>query len=211
MNKLFYVFLICILILSGCKKDEPLPDIVDIPDENFLNALIEKGVDRNGDSSISYKEAEVVIILELMNRKIINMAGIEAFVNLETLKCDHNMFCSLILTNNSALKILWCNYNGALTDINVSKNIALEIFGCSGTAIKSLNVTNNRKLIDLGCCENNLFRLDVSNNTALEHIDLVRCSGLGPVCVWTMPFPPVGVEVNTYDSPDVFFTTDCSK
>jgi len=31
------------------------------------------------------------------------------------------------------------------------------------------------------------------------------------VCVWEMPFPPAGVEVDTSGSPNVYFTTDCSK
>jgi len=30
------------------------------------------------------------------------------------------------------------------------------------------------------------------------------------VCVWEMPFPPVGVEVETTNSPNVYFTTDCN-
>jgi len=31
------------------------------------------------------------------------------------------------------------------------------------------------------------------------------------VCVWVVPFPPDGVEVETRGSPNVYFTTDCSK
>ncbi len=34
---------------------------------------------------------------------------------------------------------------------------------------------------------------------------------LGQVCVWDIPFPPAGVDVDTTDSPNVYFTTDCSK
>jgi len=38
-------------------------DPVDIPDPNFLAALIDKGVDTNGDSIIAYAEAETVTLI----------------------------------------------------------------------------------------------------------------------------------------------------
>jgi len=30
------------------------------------------------------------------------------------------------------------------------------------------------------------------------------------VCVWEMPFPPAFVDVYTENSPNVYFTTDCT-
>jgi hypothetical protein len=30
------------------------------------------------------------------------------------------------------------------------------------------------------------------------------------VCVWEMPFPPEGVEIDTTGSPNIYFTTECS-
>ena len=58
----------------------------------------------------------------------------------------------------------------------------------------------------LYCNRNNLTSLDVSNNYSL-----VEMPTLGEVCVWEMPFPPVGVTVDTTGSPNVYFTADCSK
>jgi len=52
--------------------------------------------------------------------------------------------------------------------------------------------------------------LDVSNNTALEFIGLNDMPSINQVCVWVMPFPPDGVDVDTTNSPNVFFTTDCT-
>jgi len=34
---------------------------------------------------------------------------------------------------------------------------------------------------------------------------------LNKVCVWIMPFPPTGFGLETKSSPNVYFTTDCSK
>jgi len=33
---------------------------------------------------------------------------------------------------------------------------------------------------------------------------------LGQVCVWTMPFPPAGVIIETTGSPNLNFTTECT-
>jgi len=31
------------------------------------------------------------------------------------------------------------------------------------------------------------------------------------VCAWEIPFPPAGTEVDILNSPNIFFTTDCSE
>jgi hypothetical protein len=41
-------------------------------------------------------------------------------------------------------------------------------------------------------------------------LELAYIPSLSKVCVWTMPFPPAGVSVNTSESPDVYFTMDCN-
>jgi hypothetical protein len=53
-------------------------------------------------------------------------------------------------------------------------------------------------------------QLDISNNTKLTSICFSNMPNLYQVCVWTMPFPPEGVEVDTSDSPNVYFTTECA-
>jgi Leucine-rich repeat (LRR) protein len=68
---------------------------VEIPDTAFLHALIDEGVDTNGDSLISYAEAEAITTLNVTHRNISNLTGIEAFVNLDTLDCSFNQLTSL--------------------------------------------------------------------------------------------------------------------
>jgi len=53
--------------------------------------------------------------------------------------------------------------------------------------------------------------LDISANIMLKQIILEDMSSLYKVCVWTMPFPPAGVEIVTTNCPNMFFTTGCSK
>ena len=89
---------------------------VSIPDTAFLYALIDEGVDTNGDSLISYSEAEAITSLDLggghwSSRNISDMTGIEAFISLDTLICQNNKLTSLDVSNNTALTYLDCITN----------------------------------------------------------------------------------------------------
>ncbi len=177
-----------VALLSQCKDDEPNP-VVTIPDSNFLSALIDLGVDANGDGIISPEEAEAIISLKVQGDSISDMTGIEAFVNLENLNCGNNQ----------------------LTSLDISKNTALTGLDCSSNQLTNLDISNNTALrIELSCGSNQLTSLDVSNNTALGFIGIQDMPSINEVCVWEMPFPPDGVRVFTTDSPNVYFTTDCS-
>ena len=77
-------FIPIVVLICQCEKDEPNPEVTFL-DENFLTALIEQGIDTDGDSIISPAEAEAVSSLSLCCRDISDMSGIEIFVNLEYL------------------------------------------------------------------------------------------------------------------------------
>ena len=59
--------------------------IVNIPDPNFKNALIDEGVDTNNDGEIQVSEAEAVLNLNVNDRNISSLEGIQSFINLEEL------------------------------------------------------------------------------------------------------------------------------
>lgn len=295
MKAIFKVLLFAIpaILFAQCERfgeDELDPnDLVNIPDQVFLNAIINEGVDTNGDSLISYAEAEAIDTLIcgggirgdgpfqpdwfLKYGDIKSLEGIEAFKNLLFLDCSHNVLINLDVSNNFALKGLDCDLNelesldvsgctkltdlecgiNKLTSLDVSNNPVLKILVCYSNQIQNIDVTNSPELIALDCQCNNLTNidlsnnsilrdlyladnqfasLDVSNNTALEYfgcgynqlttlnisnnikLHFVGLTGmpiLSEVCVWTIPFPPEGIGVSTYDSPNVHFTTDCSQ
>jgi Leucine-rich repeat (LRR) protein len=98
-----------------------------------------------------------------------------------------------------------------LTNLDISGCTALLQFRCHYNQLTSLDISNNIALEWLYCFENQLTSLDVSNNTVLEILDLRYMPTLTEVCVWTIPFNPVGVEVDTLGSPNVFFTTECNN
>jgi hypothetical protein len=205
---------------------------VNIPDTAFLHALIDEGVDTNGDSLISYSEAEAVTELYVPRwpcllvddswgngnyecwgaGNIVSLEGIEAFTNLNILDCSDNQLTSLNVTNNTALKYVHC-YQNQLTSLDVSNNTALRNLDCGGNQLTSLDVSNNTDLISLKCGWNQLITLDLSNNTTIEFLIVSGMPTLYEVCVWEMPFPPEYIEdenVDTTGSPNVNFTTECT-
>jgi hypothetical protein len=167
---------------------------VNIPDNNLLQALIERGVDINGDEKISHAEAEAVTTLNLEAEGISDLTGIEAFLNLETFDCSGNQLSTLDVSYNTALSLLkcsdnslifleglnntsltelWCDFN-ELTYLEVSGNASLSHLNCSGNKLTTLYVSDNTALTGLWCNSNELTSLDVSKNTVLNAL---ICSG----------------------------------
>jgi len=209
MKKIFFLLLPFVVILSSCEKkdDGPNPDdIVDIPDIEFLYALINEGVDTNGDSLISYGEAEAVDTLicgfgtsscgdigapcdnvggiNPTYGDIISLEGINAFKNLQYLDCSFNVLASLDVSNNIVLAGLSCGAN-ELDNLDVSNNVLLTSLDvsnnlachdCATNQLTSLDVSNNTALTHLYCDHNNLTSLDISNNTSLTYLS---CYGNG--------------------------------
>ena len=112
--------LLIFALFSSCRK-APEEIIVDIPDNKFLAALIEYGIDTDGDGAISNTEAGSVIVLELEGT-FYNTKGIETFVNLEKFICRAFF---LDLSKNTLLKYLDCS-DGMLEQLDVSHNLMLE-------------------------------------------------------------------------------------
>jgi len=143
---------------------------VNIPDENFFSALIDAGVDSNVDSMISVGEAESVHLLDLSQKEITDLTGIDKFVNLDTLMCQHNGISEIDLSACTSLKYLNCEFNN-LTQLDLSGNTALIYLNCSNNQLVSLDVSNCPELQLLKCYLNNLTGLDVSGNTALVDLE----------------------------------------
>ncbi|OUR91160.1 hypothetical protein A9Q87_11870 [Flavobacteriales bacterium 34_180_T64] len=89
---------------------------IEIPDKNFECALIDYGIDSdkkiNGKLLIS--DAKKVAFLDLSNKKIENLIGIESFTSLEYLDCRNNYLSNLDLSKNSALSALFSDVNDVI-------------------------------------------------------------------------------------------------
>ena len=164
---------------------------VTIPDPFFKASLVNHDplIDTNHDGEIQLSEATAFsgTINVSSQEQIVDLTGIEAFINLDGLACDFNQIGSLDLagnpaihmvsasgnpitsiniTNNPQLEFLQVN-NANLTTINTHENPLLHFLYASGCGLTQLDLTNNPLLEILILDNNNLETLNLSNNIQL--------------------------------------------
>ncbi len=146
--------------------------IVNIPDPNFKAYLVgNTDINTNGDSEIQVSEAEAFTgEIDCSSKNIVDLTGIEAFVNLISLDCGYNQLTTIDVSKNTALTGLYC-YENQLTTLDMSKNTALIDLTCWGNQLTTLDLGKNTALTSLVCYYNHLTTLNVSKNTALIHLD----------------------------------------
>ncbi len=183
---------------------------------NQLNSL-----DISNNTSLSYLECHnneltslnisnntALLYLDCGSNRLSNL-DVSACTALTELHCVNNDLTTLGVSSNTDLYFLDCGSN-QLTSLDITGNTALEYLNCAGNQLTTLDVSNNTALRGLLCGGNQLTSLDVSNNTELEELSLSSMPTLYKVCVWATPFPPVGVNVYTTSSPNIYFTTECA-
>ena len=145
-----------------------------VPDDKFEQALIDLGYDTTMDDSVVTANISGVTNLDVQNKEIADLTGIEDFVALIELWCAYNLLTSLNVSASTALTILMCN-NNQLTSLDVSSNTALIDVNISKNLLTSFDVTNNTALTHLINHNGKLTSLDVTKNIAL--IRLVNGGG----------------------------------
>ena len=146
-------------------------NIYTFPNETFRE-YISTQFDSDDDGILDTAEREAVTEIDVSNKNITTLKGIEYFSKLETLYCNKNKLSSLDVSQNTALTYLDCSEN-QLTSLEVSDNTNLMMLLCYQNELNSLDVTRNPALITLNCSKNNLTSLDVSKHTALTNL---KCS-----------------------------------
>ncbi len=143
-----------------------------VPDDNFEQALIDLGYDDVLDDYVVTDSISGITLLNVQLKNISNLTGIEAFISLTSLNCSNNLFTNIDLSNNTALKYLYCNSSTQLTSLDVSKNTALVKLLCYYShQLSSLNLSENSRLLYLEANSCKLASLDVSQNTSLYKIN----------------------------------------
>ncbi len=144
-----------------------------IPDANFKAALPSvSSIDTNGDGEISVAEARGLtesIFADQLN--ITDASGIEYFINISGLSIQANALTEIDVSQNIALTTLGLGYN-QLTAIDVSNNTALIDINIQNNQLTEIDVSNNTALTQLNLDNNQLTEIDVSNNTALTSLNL---------------------------------------
>ena len=137
------------------------------PDENFRNWLLSQDYGKSG--YITAAGLAGVTSINVNEKSIADLKGIEYFTALENLHCNNNQLTALDMSANTALMNLNC-YSNQLTALDVSKNEALVLLNCSNNALSALDVKANTALSVLYCEHDQLTALDVSKNMALEQL-----------------------------------------
>lgn len=139
-----------------------------IPDSNFEQTLINLGIDAGSiDHQVLTANIANRTILNVSNKNISDLTGIENFTNLTELYCYSNQLIALDLSKNTALKTLYC-YSNQLTTLDFTKNTDLTNLQCYSNQLTTLNLINNIALKTLNCSTNKLTTLDLSQNTSLN-------------------------------------------
>lgn len=134
------------------------------PDPNFRNYI--KTYKAGGRDVLTVEEQRNVTTIEINNKGVSDLKGIEAFPNLKELNCGNNSIQKLDLRQNPELEKLICNKN-QLTQLDLSKNPQIYHLICSGNQLKQLDVSNLEDLVTLDCSHNDLEQLDVKNSKIL--------------------------------------------
>ena len=148
-------------------------DYVSIPDSNFESALNDLGYDDLlGDNKVPLALINTVDWLNVVNKGITDLTGIESFTALTNFDCAYNSLISIDMSSNLLLDTFRCD-NNVLTSVDVSANTGLLYFDCFNNSLETIDVSNNLLLLDLEANNNSLTSLDVSANPALE---VLECS-----------------------------------
>lgn len=175
-RRLWAIFLVALMVYatfpvvtaadSGGATDN---DNIVFKDAVFLQELIGAGADKNGDGQISKAEAAAVTTIDITEKNITALDGIEYFTSLKELICVGNKIEMLDISKNAELEVFNCAFN-KLTMLDVSKNTKLNVLNCSENRLNVLDVSKNTGLEFLSCIKIGLEELDVSNNTALTDL-----------------------------------------
>lgn len=147
--------------------------IINIPDPNFKNVLINKkcvdidndlklddDVDTNNDGEITLQEAMGINNLNVSLNKIDSLNGIEYFTNLKKLDCTWNNLKKINLQPLSNLEILDCSSNKLDSLHYLSSCTKLIFFNCSKNQFLVLNLEFLNKLEYFNCGDNEIYDLN---------------------------------------------------
>ena len=115
------------------------------PDPDF-RTYVKAEFDKDNNNSLSESERNAATVINVKDKLMETLEGIEFFPNLRELDCSINQ----------------------LSRLDVSQNTALEKLDCSTNQLASLNLSKNAKLKYLYCSQNELTSLDVSQTAVTE-------------------------------------------
>lgn len=166
-----------------------------IPDPNFEQALIDLGIDSDGEinGQVLTADIDTVQTLNLNHRNIADLTGIEDFaalvrlnilanhiqnldtsgnLNLETLICSLNPLRSLNISQNQNLKLLDLSVVHRLRTVDLSNAINLETLILDDCWLTELDISSNINLKNLYAAGSSISEIDLTQNIHLQYLDI---------------------------------------
>ena len=128
------------------------------PDETFLNYV--KWFDKDKNGTLSPEERYAVTEIDVHEKGITSLKGIEFFPNLKKLYCADNNLTSLDVSQNTALEHLDCD-NNQLTSLQLD-NCNVGTYNCDGNKY-SVQVYESTRILDPGTLPGNFDISRVGN------------------------------------------------
>ncbi len=160
---------------------------INFKDQNLKNALVENTqINTDGDKEISVIEAKNYVgIIDINNKEIADLGGLQFFVNITELKCNDNKIEKINVTPFTQLVRLEC-MNNPISKLDVTKNEKLITLYCSHCKLNDIDLSNNAELFELDITANPLVGIDLSKNTKLSAISVSET----PITILTLDAAP---------------------
>ena len=170
--------------ITASKKEEVI--IEKTENAELAEALAGIGVgttNEEGDIVLTQEDITNTTSLDLSNRNLNKLEGLEVFENVTTLNCSNNPLTSLDVSVFSELKELNCNncfnqssasrsYSNGVLDL--SENTKLQTLSCAENGLTSLILPDTQTLYWINCSSNRLTTLDVSKNPVLDYLSCMN-------------------------------------
>lgn len=149
MNR-FFLSLLMLYVTSIAWADVEINE-KNFPDPNFRNWILSQPFGKDG--VLSDKEIADITEMNVSNKNIHDLKGIEYFTALESLNLDKNQVKYIDVSKNKELAYLRVEWN-QLTSLDVSKNEAMRFLMCGGNSLTELNTSGCTALERIRCWHN---------------------------------------------------------
>ncbi|KMQ69485.1 leucine-rich repeat domain-containing protein [Chryseobacterium koreense] len=180
-SKLFLVLLTINFLLYSCQPHKKI-----YLDQNFTDALYDNKVDLNKNGYFEENELLNVTKLNLTQKNITNISGIEDFKNLKELILNRNYISDFSPLNKlEKLEVLGISQNQNPKEVDLSKIKNLKTLYGGMSNLNDIKLNNQIQLLYLG--DNNFTSFDASEYINLESLDLDGCKKLTSVNITNNP------------------------
>ena len=136
----------------------------------FLTAIGQSPV---GEDIVPIAVIYAVPGLDLSNKKVSSIEGIQYFTGITKISISGNSITSADFSSNTALTAIDASHN-KLTSINVSKCTNLTALNVMNNKLTSLDISNNKKITQFACTFNAISLLDFRGNTVIDPFDSTK-------------------------------------